>query len=179
MLASPRVERLSGQYWEYEYQIAATTATVAPMAIHLGERTDLIVPGLVDVEIDRFDRYRRSGLVIQSYGHRNEFCLVGRGIIGEIDVRRTVGSDKGAAVVRNYRSRRHGNRISDGSSCGIGIAHGKRYRLRRTYGYGNGGETRGNRGDERGFRGVAHGRSYENAFVGKRLVREKSGNDRS
>lgn len=173
------MESLSGQNWEYENQIAATTATVAPMAIHLGERTDLIGPGLVDVEIDRLDRHRRSGLVVQGYGHRNEFRFVGRGIVGEIDVRRTVGSDKGGAVVRNHRSRRYGNRISDGSARGIGIVHGKRNRLRRTSGYGNGSEARGNRGDERGFRGIADGRSYENAFVGKRPVREKSGSYRS
>lgn len=86
---------------------------------------------LVDVNIHRLYRHGRSGLIIQGQRDRNEFRLVGRRVVREIDPCGSVGSYWRQAVMRNDRTGGYRNGIGEIASCGIGIVNDDGEALRR------------------------------------------------
>lgn len=84
---------------------------------------------LVDVNVYRFDRDRRSGLVIDRHRDRHEFRFVGRRVVGEVDASGFVGPYGSETVVRNYGPGRNGNGVGKIATGGIGVVDDERNAL--------------------------------------------------
>lgn len=120
---------------------------------------------LVDVEIHGLDAYRRSRKIVERDRYRDEARLIGRGIEREIQLCGSIGGKSEGAVVRNYRSGRHGHGIRNLRSRRIRIVDGKRRGLRRIAGDGDGREGGRNRNDRRRLGGISNRRRDADSFV--------------
>lgn len=121
--------------------------------------------GLVDVEIHGLDAYRRSREIVERDRNRDEARLMGWGIEREIQLRGSIGGKGERAVVRHYRSGRHGNGIRNLRSRRIRIVDRKRRGLRRITDDGNGREGGRDRNHRRRFGGISNRRRDADSFV--------------
>lgn len=166
-----------GEYQVDHAETAARNATKSQKTIFLplaSRSAKKAFPILVDVNVYRLDRHRGSRLVVDRHRDRHEFRFVRRRIVGEVDTRGLIGSDRSEAVMRNYGTGGNGDGVREVTTDGIRIFDDERNALRRASRDGNNGERRRNGTDDRRFRNRSDGCGHGDSFVGKRVVRQSS-----